>query len=632
MGYEGALVLVVDDTPISGAVISLLLSQIGWQPVTVTSGQEALEVVLTQPIALVLMDCQMPGMDGFEATARIRQALPPGRHLPIIALTGQAEDRERGRAAGMDDHLMKPLQISILRATLARWLGGGLLPVEQPILAPAEAAPLLDPVPLTAFERMKPGSRAVLLGLYDRDLAAAEASLASAIADGDLTTVARATHKIKGSSLTVGARALAAALADLGRLAKLGSLPACQEHWGVVQTLLAQTRSVITASAATSSAATPPQAGPPWPSARARPEVLATQRERILRAEGLLVCLDAMPGPAMLLNSERQILVANQPLLRNLDIADTTTLVGQRPGEVLDCHHAHKAAGGCGSAAACAFCGAVQAIVACQQGQVRTVTEARLTIGPDTGHALDVEVTATPIRLDEHSFVLVALRDIAGEKRRQVLERHFFHDVLNSAGGVHGLATQLALGEVAPADEGEMRQLLAQTSQQLIEEIQFQNALSKAESGELQVNLEPEDLAALLRGIRDAYACHPVAARRALVLGPLAKTTVRTDRVLFRRAFGNLVKNALEATPPGGVVTIGSRTEAGSIWCTVHNPGVMPLAVQHQIFQRSFSTKGEGRGLGTWSAKLLGERYLGGRITFTASESSGTELVFALPL
>ena len=177
-----------------------------------------------------------------------------------------------------------------------------------------------------------------------------------------------------------------------------------------------------------------------------------------------------------------------------------------------------------------------------------------------------------------------------------------------------------------------MHQLLAQTAQQLVEEIQVQRQLSSAESGELQVDIQPLELGSLLSEIRDLYASYPVAAQRTLVLGPQVAARVRTDRGLFRRVLGNLIKNALEATPPGGTVTLGSRLGEGTVLCTVHNPGLLPPAVQQQLFQRSFTTKGEGRGLGTWSAKLFGERYLGGRVFFTSGESAGTELVFSLPV
>ncbi len=102
--------------------------------------------------------------------------------------------------------------------------------------------------------------------------------------------------------------------------------------------------------------------------------------------------------------------------------------------------------------------------------------------------------------------------------------------------------------------------------------------------------------------------------------------------MLLRRVLGNLVKNALEATPPGGTVELGADDHGARLVFSVHNEGAMPAEVQQQLFQRSFSTKGEtGRGIGTFSARLLTERCLGGVIGFTSSEGLGTTFTVALP-
>jgi signal transduction histidine kinase len=90
--------------------------------------------------------------------------------------------------------------------------------------------------------------------------------------------------------------------------------------------------------------------------------------------------------------------------------------------------------------------------------------------------------------------------------------------------------------------------------------------------------------------------------------------------------------NALEATPRDGVVSAGCGSAAERVAFRVHNPGVIPVAARWQIFQRSFSTKGVNRGLGTYSVKLLTERYLHGRAGFTTSTDGGTTFFVELPL
>jgi len=105
-----------------------------------------------------------------------------------------------------------------------------------------------------------------------------------------------------------------------------------------------------------------------------------------------------------------------------------------------------------------------------------------------------------------------------------------------------------------------------------------------------------------------------------------------SDRVLLLRVLCNLVKNALEASRAGETVTIGCAKQDGQIEFWVHNAGAMPRDVQLQVFQRSFSTKGQGRGLGTYSIKLLTERYLQGHVSFATSPEAGTTFRVRYPL
>jgi sensor histidine kinase regulating citrate/malate metabolism len=92
-----------------------------------------------------------------------------------------------------------------------------------------------------------------------------------------------------------------------------------------------------------------------------------------------------------------------------------------------------------------------------------------------------------------------------------------------------------------------------------------------------------------------------------------------------------MVKNALESSPENAVVTLGANASEKGTEFWVHNESAMPREVQLQVFQRSFSTKGEGRGLGTYSIKLLTERYLNGKVTFTSSMDDGTTFRVLIP-
>jgi signal transduction histidine kinase/ActR/RegA family two-component response regulator len=121
-----ARVLLVEDNPVNQKVAQVMLKSMGISMALANNGKEALHRLEEEPFALVLMDCQMPEMDGFTATARIReQERPLGTRLPIIAMTAHAleGDRERCLSAGMDDYLSKPLTRQSLNSMLMRWLG-----------------------------------------------------------------------------------------------------------------------------------------------------------------------------------------------------------------------------------------------------------------------------------------------------------------------------------------------------------------------------------------------------------------------------------------------------------------------------------------------------------------------------
>ena len=234
-GAAGVRVLLVEDNPTSRRVVGDLLRSAGVTVETVGDGFEAVAAVQAGRFDAVFMDVQMPGMDGLEATRRIRSEA--GRtvpaDLPIIAMTAHttAEDRQRCRAAGMDGHVAKPVDRDALFSALRRFIPA-LSDLEGPgkvvPTAPAGLPERLPGIDLAAgIARMggDPAGYASVLAGFIRDHGGAVDELAAPIADGDLRTAAARAHALKGAAGNVSAVGLADAARSLETVCRTGSPP-----------------------------------------------------------------------------------------------------------------------------------------------------------------------------------------------------------------------------------------------------------------------------------------------------------------------------------------------------------------------------------------------------------------------
>jgi PAS domain S-box-containing protein len=210
---RGARVLLVEDNAINQELARTLLGRAGIVVTVVEDGQQAIDIVAHQRFDAVLMDCQMPVMDGYTATAILRRQ-PRLRDLPIIAMTANAMvgDREKALAAGMNEQIGKPIKVDDLFATLARWIG-------QP--APADAREELDPalLPLQSlpgidvftWQNSRMGDAnlyRLLLRMFLHDQGDFPAPFDASLAAGDLATARRLAHNLKALAATLGAHAV----------------------------------------------------------------------------------------------------------------------------------------------------------------------------------------------------------------------------------------------------------------------------------------------------------------------------------------------------------------------------------------------------------------------------------------
>ncbi|MFA5137736.1 MAG: ATP-binding protein [Elusimicrobiota bacterium] len=217
---EGRL-LVAEDDAVNQKVLLAMARKLGYEADLVSDGREALAALEKGSYDAVLLDCQMPVMDGYAAA---REARRRGLRIPLIAVTAHAlkGDREKALAAGMDDHLTKPLRLEDLAEVLSRWVPAGKPAVEVQAL---ERMRLLQP----------PGEPDIVKDLISTYLGFAPAqveAMTRAFAAQDARTLDKASHALKGSSRTMGAMRLGDLCADVERAARAGDLEQARVLFG----------------------------------------------------------------------------------------------------------------------------------------------------------------------------------------------------------------------------------------------------------------------------------------------------------------------------------------------------------------------------------------------------------------
>jgi len=363
-----------------------------------------------------------------------------------------------------------------------------------------------------------------------------------------------------------------------------------------------------------------------------RPQVeIENQSKAIGNNRQLLDVLDSFPGFVLVLNQTRQIVFANQAFLLFLGATSVAQVLGEKPGDALACEHAMQSILGCGTTEFCTNCGAAKASPPMHQPVNDAAQECRIR-QEGSGKAFDFRVQTAPFPGGDDSLYLFFLTDISHEKRRRALERIFFHDVANIAVGMVGMSRILCEKELGPKKEKQFKNVLHRYAHRLADEVEAQRDLAAAENNDLRLQAAPCESLTLLDEIAAFYnSADNEQTSKVEIAADAVATEFFTDLRLLHRILINLTKNAIEASSEKEVVRLGCEQNGNDLEFWVHNQNCMPAQVQRQIFQRSFSTKGSGRGLGTYSIKLLGERYLKGRVSFTSSPEKGTTFRFRCP-
>jgi len=359
--------------------------------------------------------------------------------------------------------------------------------------------------------------------------------------------------------------------------------------------------------------------------------------DEVHRQAGLLECggladvLDAVALPVLVFNRQRQVVFCNGPFLEYAQATDRSEVLGQRLGEALGCSNHLSHEGGCGGTRFCRHCGAARAILAALEGRADTQECLLDRKREDMVEGLNFQVWARPVQIGGEEFVINTLVDVRHEKRLQFLDRLFFHDLRNLSYGIKDLC--LMVRDFVEEEVKSDIDIIVSAVNRLNGIIESQADFVAAEKNDYKTRpLKVGSMLVMLETL-SFYERQDIAHGKSLAVDPASlDVALVTDRKLLGRVLDNLVKNALEATPAGGEVTLGCREEGGRVEFWVRNPGEMPEQVRAQIFRRAFTTKELGRGLGTYSVKLFTENYLGGETGFASTAEAGTTFWVRLPL
>jgi CheY-like chemotaxis protein len=214
--FDGCRVLAVDDNSVNLQVVERMLARLGCHVDIANGGEQALAQHEQQSYDLILMDCQMPKLDGYQTTALLRSAEGDTRHTPIIGWSARAGRKERDTclAIGMDDFIAKPVRLHALNTLLTRWLPSANSKTPTATTAPDDE--------LEATQQMFGEDFAELANLFLSDTPPRIASLQKAMTALDAANVAKLAHALCGSSAAIGATALAAVCRDMEIRARSG--------------------------------------------------------------------------------------------------------------------------------------------------------------------------------------------------------------------------------------------------------------------------------------------------------------------------------------------------------------------------------------------------------------------------
>jgi nitrogen-specific signal transduction histidine kinase len=331
--------------------------------------------------------------------------------------------------------------------------------------------------------------------------------------------------------------------------------------------------------------------------------------------------LDAIPNPLLIISEKWQVVYANPAVRKIVDKGNAQPVKGLSVGEPFHCIHARQHIQEAGKHECCRICGVARVLSLSLKGTTAS-EDCRLNCElTGTASNLDLRVWATPLEFHGAKFSILTMVDISDKYKRERLENICFHDLLNTLSSIKGFLSIMKEG--AFEDQDEICALLELTTQDSIDEIIALRLLEKGQQDNLEVKAETFESEAFLARMSKTAQRHKAAKGKIIKVAKSEPVKIDTDQRLLGRILSNMLINALEASEVDDTVTIGCRTGEATVRFWVHNDQMIPVTLRTEIFKQTASSKGHGRGNGTYSIKHLSD-LIDADVYFTSTETDGT--------
>ncbi len=349
--------------------------------------------------------------------------------------------------------------------------------------------------------------------------------------------------------------------------------------------------------------------------------------------ECVKMIIEALPEIIAVLNEDNHIIFGNKALMNFLGLVSENELIGVQSEEFIKCDKSEITKKDSPKPRKCFYSGAMHAIKECQRILQKVTTECQVNaVVNGKNETLDLQVTSAPFLYEKKAFTILSIEDVSDSKHRFLLDKIFYHDIANIAGGLKGIS-DILLNSTDQRKAKEYIGMVSKMSNELLEEIMSQRALTFAKQGKPYRKFIRFSCIDILKETVSYLSHHTISnLKKIIVEKNISDLIISSDEILLKRVLINMLKNALEASNDGSEIILNYRKDGEFVIFTIHNDTYIPNKIQSKIFQSSFSTKGKGHGIGTYSIKVLTEQYLKGTVGFNTSKEKGTNFFIRIPL